>query len=332
MTTSSWLIAPAPSANREFLQRRGAHVDVEFAREFAVWHHRHCHRLYRIRPHLQYLRLCHCDQLRKLSRSHQFDAFLITTDGGATWTNLDPNQTLPSRSVTSLAFDPTTPGTLYATFARVNAASPNQSGHLFKTTNALAATPVWVDISPPVDTPNNVIAVDPANPSSLYVGTDAAVWRSPNGGSGWQFLGLSTGLPNVPVFDLEINPSACGSIARFHLCRGVRILNQACHASVRPTGHTLRNTPASDASDSVHAESRSGRKSPVHLVDCRGRAATGLGTVCFRRNPRNASQRRRFQLHHIGPGQFRRDGVSSRNSVRRDNGRRARLDQYRPVA
>src|SRR5262249_40889367 len=61
-------------------------------------------------------------------------------------------------------------------------------------------------------------------PDSVYVGTDAAVWHSRDGGKGWRFLGPNTGLPNVPVFDLRLNPET-GRIVAFTLGRGAFALD-----------------------------------------------------------------------------------------------------------
>ncbi|MGO9258560.1 MAG: putative Ig domain-containing protein [Bryobacteraceae bacterium] len=144
-------------------------------------------------------------------------------NGGATWSNLDPNGNLPGRAVNSLAFDPTNANTVYAALGGFNTGTLIP-GHLFKTGNAQSAAPAWPDVSPGADLPFNVVAVDPANPSSIYVGTDAAVWHSSNGGGGWQFLGPATGLPNVPVYDLKINP-ATDQVAAFTFGRGAWTLD-----------------------------------------------------------------------------------------------------------
>src|SRR5262249_30863932 len=56
----------------------------------------------------------------------------ITTNAGATWSNLDPNKTLPGRAVNSLAFDPTEPSVIYAALGGFNAGI-TLAGHLFKT-------------------------------------------------------------------------------------------------------------------------------------------------------------------------------------------------------
>ncbi len=128
-----------------------------------------------------------------------------TTDGGANWTDLDPGDQVPNRFKSDFAFDPTNPNVLYVALADFDEETPGVPGHVFKTTNALSALPTWTDVSPPVNIPHNTIAVDPAHPDNVYVGTDAGVWKSANGGGSWAHHGPSAGLPNVPVYDIQIN-------------------------------------------------------------------------------------------------------------------------------
>ena len=56
-----------------------------------------------------------------------------------------------------------------------------------------------------LDVEHNAIVVDPAAPANLYVGADIGVWHSPDRGLTWQ--PLSNGLPDAPVFDLQIHPT-----------------------------------------------------------------------------------------------------------------------------
>ena len=89
-------------------------------------------------------------------------------------------------------------------------------GHVFKTTNALAAAPVFFSVSPPVDIPFNAIVLDPSNPNTLYVGTDIGIWKSQDAGASWTHVGPESGMPNVAVFDLEISQGAGRLIAFTH--------------------------------------------------------------------------------------------------------------------
>jgi photosystem II stability/assembly factor-like uncharacterized protein len=54
-----------------------------------------------------------------------------------------------------------------------------------------------------LDVEHNALIVDRAEPSHLYVGADIGVWHSRDKGKTWE--PLSTGLPDAPVFDLQIH-------------------------------------------------------------------------------------------------------------------------------
>src|SRR5438445_9938744 len=109
----------------------------------------------------------------------------LTFDGGANWRVIDAANAVPNRYVTALAFDPTNANVLYVTLSGFDEGTSGQPGHVFKTTNALAASPIWTNVSSPVNLPHNTIALDPFNPNRVYVGTDLGVWRSTDGGSSW---------------------------------------------------------------------------------------------------------------------------------------------------
>jgi photosystem II stability/assembly factor-like uncharacterized protein len=52
---------------------------------------------------------------------------------------------------------------------------------------------------------HNAITVDPSAPDNVYVGADIGVWHSPDRGSNWE--PLENGLPDSPVYDLQIHPT-----------------------------------------------------------------------------------------------------------------------------
>jgi photosystem II stability/assembly factor-like uncharacterized protein len=56
-----------------------------------------------------------------------------------------------------------------------------------------------------LDVEHNALAVDRAAPSHVYVGADIGVWHSSDGGRSWR--PLQNGLPDAPVFDLQIHPT-----------------------------------------------------------------------------------------------------------------------------
>lgn len=143
----------------------------------------------------------------------------LTRDGGKTWTDLDPAKTLPPRPVNGLAFDPTNPNNLYAALSSFDDATPGKPGHVFKTTNALAASPTWANVSPPLNQPFKVIRVDPTNPKLIYAGSDTGLWRSTDSAATWVHDGPQAGLPNASIYDIKINP-ATGVTAIFTYGRG----------------------------------------------------------------------------------------------------------------
>ena len=56
-----------------------------------------------------------------------------------------------------------------------------------------------------LDVEHNAVVADPVRPDDVYVGADIGVWYSPNGGRSWQ--PLPNGLPDAPIFELQIHPT-----------------------------------------------------------------------------------------------------------------------------
>ncbi|PWU08704.1 MAG: hypothetical protein C5B50_28975 [Verrucomicrobia bacterium] len=146
----------------------------------------------------------------------------ITSNGGNSWTDLDPGNAVPDRYISGMAFSPADANVLFVTLSGFDATTPGHPGHLFKAQNALSASPAWVNMSPPVDLPNNCLAVDPNNSTSIYVGTDAGVWASSDGAVSWAHHGPAQGMPNVAVFDLRFN--AKSQLTAFTHGRGAFVL------------------------------------------------------------------------------------------------------------
>jgi hypothetical protein len=56
-----------------------------------------------------------------------------------------------------------------------------------------------------LDVEHNALTVDRLAPNNVYVGADIGVWHSSDGGRNWN--PLQNGLPDAPVFDLQIHPT-----------------------------------------------------------------------------------------------------------------------------
>ncbi len=150
--------------------------------------------------------------------------WLTSTGTGNQAVNMNAGGVVPGRYVTAFAFQPNNANILYAALSGFDEGTPGQPGHVFKTVNALSATPTWVNVTPPVDLPHNSLAVDPANPNNVYAGTDIGVWKSADGGTTWTHMGPEIGMPNVAVFDLKIQ-AGTGRIFAFTHGRGAFMYN-----------------------------------------------------------------------------------------------------------
>jgi hypothetical protein len=149
---------------------------------------------------------------------------LVTTDGGSSWNNLNPANAVPGRYISGLAFSPFDPNVLYVTLSGFDEGTPGHPGHLFISTNALASTPSWSNVSPPVNLPMNCLAIDPTNPNTIFVGSDIGVWQTSNGAASWAHHGPNLGMPNVAVFDLRMN--SAGQPTAFTHGRGAFVFEQ----------------------------------------------------------------------------------------------------------
>ncbi len=119
----------------------------------------------------------------------------VTRDLGGTWTLLLAGQPW----VTRVTVSPTSPGTAWVTLSGYRSGSPLP--HVLRTTDFGAG---WTDLTGnlPQAPVNDVVLGDGA---TLYVATDQAVFVSPAGDGQW--LRLGTGLPLVPVDDIEYDAS-----------------------------------------------------------------------------------------------------------------------------
>jgi hypothetical protein len=134
-----------------------------------------------------------------------------TTVGGGTaagaWADI--TGTLPARGIQDIAVDPANANIVYVALTGWG------GGHVYKSTNALAATPTWTDVSAALpDSPVNALLLDPTDSKIVYAGSDVGVFRSGDAGATW--AAFMTGLPNVPVFDLAANATTSSVVAFTH--------------------------------------------------------------------------------------------------------------------
>ncbi|HDZ40128.1 MAG TPA: hypothetical protein ENH59_00380 [Bacteroidetes bacterium] len=121
-----------------------------------------------------------------------------TKDGGKNWTEIrsDP---VPVKWVSRITASQYDLGTVYMT--QTGRRDDDFQVYIWKSTDF---GDTWTDISGNIPVgPVNVIREDPVNSNILYVGTDAGVYVSKDGGESYEVLG---DLPYAYVHDLQIHP------------------------------------------------------------------------------------------------------------------------------
>jgi hypothetical protein len=109
---------------------------------------------------------------------------------------------IPVRYIARAEFDPSDKETAYVTLGGYFGGTAATQSHIWKVTN-LSTAPAVAGINGGLpDVPVNAFAVDPANGTNLFAGTDIGVYNSTDGGLTW--LPFGTGLPVVAVFGMEI--------------------------------------------------------------------------------------------------------------------------------
>jgi photosystem II stability/assembly factor-like uncharacterized protein len=92
-------------------------------------------------------------------------------------------------------------------------------GHVYVCGDITSLNPTWVDISPPLNSPHDAIALDPQIPNNLYVGTDVGMVISTDSGATWGAV-PSNQIPRVIVNDIKINRTT-NQVVAFTYGRGV---------------------------------------------------------------------------------------------------------------
>jgi uncharacterized repeat protein (TIGR01451 family) len=163
------------------------------------------------------------DGLVYVSTDAQVNPNPTWTQVGVHSNGLGDKHSLPNRPVAWIAVDRSNYRIAYLAYNGFGAATPHQSGHVYKTTDAGAS---WTDISGNLpDIPVNSIVLDPSYPNTLYAATDIGPVVTYNGGASWSALG--TGFPIVAVDQIDLDPSHGTLLAGTHGRGAWRITNSS---------------------------------------------------------------------------------------------------------
>ncbi len=111
-------------------------------------------------------------------------AVFKSTDGGMSWSIKNPTSSQVGGNSYRLAVDPANDSVLYA------GGSDSQGGGYFaRLFKSLDAGDSWTALAGSMQGNLQAIAIAPANPSRIFVGTDWGVFRSDNGGQTWTSKG-----------------------------------------------------------------------------------------------------------------------------------------------
>jgi len=152
------------------------------------------------------------DGLVYVSTDAQVNPAPTWTQVGVHSNGLGDKHSLPNRPVAWIAVDRSNYRIAYLAYNGFGAATPHQTGHVYKTTDAGAS---WTDISGNLpDIPVNSIVLDPSYPNTLYAATDIGPVVTYDGGASWSALG--TGFPTVAVDQIDLDPSHGTLLAGTH--------------------------------------------------------------------------------------------------------------------
>ena len=182
-----------------------------------------------------------------IAAGHANGEIRITNTGTITPAGMierDPGNQVPNRPVSTIAFDPNNSTKVCVGLTGFTGGAP---ANIYCTSNFTAATPVWSNLSVPVDVSINSLVYDPAVPNRLYAGSDFGVWITSDAGASWAHWGPGVGMPNVPVFDLVARG---GKLVAFTHGRGAFVLSN----------FDLNNDTVVDCADVVIVKAAMGKK------------------------------------------------------------------------
>ena len=133
---------------------------------------------------------------RRLYVGTEKGAIFRSDDGGDSWTDNLVGNDIPEFLISELAVHPSDPDTVYTAIAN------SGHSHVFRSRDAGLQ---WEDLDRGrlPDIAHNALVIHPDDPARLFVGNDAGVFASANGGGTWE--NLSFNLPRVPVTDLTMH-------------------------------------------------------------------------------------------------------------------------------
>jgi photosystem II stability/assembly factor-like uncharacterized protein len=145
----------------------------------------------------------------------------VSRDSGATWTNVTGRiPGLPERTyVSELVPSRFAEGTVYATF---DGHRLGDFGTYVYTSSDMGATWKPIVAGLPPGTVARTIAEDLRNPQVLYLGTEAGLYVTLDGGGHW--TALRANLPTVPIYDIALHPRENDMVLGTH-GRGIWILD-----------------------------------------------------------------------------------------------------------
>jgi photosystem II stability/assembly factor-like uncharacterized protein len=125
-----------------------------------------------------------------------------TSDGGGTWTNITPSlaDSGTITNISDIAVSDVDPNQVWITYSGVQSVCK-----VLKTSNALAGTPSWTNLTQPVLTtnPNTKIVFQRGSNGGVYVGNKSGIYYKNNTMANWVMLG--NGLPQTDVRFMFIN-------------------------------------------------------------------------------------------------------------------------------